>query len=486
MSPQLPGATRPVVPFVGIAVLAFVATGLESAGTNWGLVADTGLGAVVLSVIASLVPWSSVPASAVLVLPIAADVGIALLRHAQGGSASGYSPLAILPVAWVGLTRGRRAVALLSVCTTLMFALPLVIFGAPLYPATGWRNVVLWTAVAIVMGVGANLVVAAQRRQAGLLRRRAVEFDRLVEAQTSIATADLAVATVMTTAAEEALALTGAEGACIELLDGDEVFCAAAAGVAVDYIGLRLKANASITGECFRTQQVLICSDSESDTRVGREACRLVGARSLIVVPLLNGDDMKGVLIIWSATARDFKGYESQLLSLLGTMIGAALVRAELIAQLTDEAVTDQLTGLPNRRDWYQQLDRALARARRTRQPLSILMLDLDSFKEVNDSQGHAAGDRLLQAAGAGWTSELRATDLLGRVGGDEFAVILELTDSGAAHEVIGRLDQSLASPHRASTGLAVWDGIEDAAALVARADADMYEHKRAHALVAG
>ena len=114
MSPQLPGATRPVVPFVGIAVLAFVATGLESAGTNWGLVADTGLGAVVLSVIASLVPWSSVPASAVLVLPIAADVGIALLRHAQGGSASGYSPLAILPVAWVGLTRGRRAVALLS------------------------------------------------------------------------------------------------------------------------------------------------------------------------------------------------------------------------------------------------------------------------------------------------------------------------------------------------------------------------------------
>ena len=151
-----------------------------------------------LSVIASLVPWSSVPASAVLVLPIAADVGIALLRHAQGGSASGYSPLAILPVAWVGLTRGRRAVALMSLCTTLMFALPLVIFGAPLYPATGWRSVVLWTAVAIVMGVGANLVVAAQRRQAGLLRRRAVEFDRLVEAQTSIATADLALATVMT------------------------------------------------------------------------------------------------------------------------------------------------------------------------------------------------------------------------------------------------------------------------------------------------
>lgn len=113
-------------------------------------------------------------------------------------------------------------------------------------------------------------------------------------------------------------------------------------------------------------------------------------------------------------------------------------------------------------------------------------MLDLDSFKDVKDSPGHAAGDRLLQTAGAGWTSELRATDLLGRVGGDEFAVILELTDSEAAHEVIGRLDQSLGSPHRASTGLAVWDGSEDAATLVARADADMYEHKRAPALVAG
>ena len=62
----------------------------------------------------------------------------------------------------------------------------------------------------------------------------------------------------------------------------------------------------------------------------------------------------------------------------------------------------------------------------------------------------------------------------------------VELTDSEAAHEVVGRLDQSLASPQRASTGLAVWDGSEDAATLVARADADMYAHKRAHALVAG
>ena len=78
------------------------------------------------------------------------------------------------------------------------------------------------------------------------------------------------------------------------------------------------------------------------------------------------------------------------------------------------------------------------------------------------------------------WASALRATDLLGRIGGDEFAVILEMTDATAAHEVIARLNRAIADHHTASTGLAVWNGIEDATTLIARADTDMYKHKRA------
>jgi diguanylate cyclase (GGDEF)-like protein len=302
----------------------------------------------------------------------------------------------------------------------------------------------------------------------------------LVEAQTTIANADHDLVGVMTMSAEASLALTGAEAACIELLEEDEVVCAAAAGAGVPHVGLRLKADASITGECFRTRQVLVCTDAEEDSRVAREACRLVGARSLIVVPLIHADDVKGVLIVWSSTARDFRGYEAQLLTLLANMIGAALVRAELIAKLTDQAATDELTGLPNRRAWYRQLDQALARARRTGGPLTVLALDLDGFKQVNDRDGHIAGDRLLKAVTSQWLTELRTTDLLGRIGGDEFAVILEGTDAASALDVVSRLDGAAAGHHPSSVGIAAWDGSEDAAALVARADADMYVYKRA------
>ncbi|MEP6640650.1 MAG: sensor domain-containing diguanylate cyclase [Gaiellales bacterium] len=476
---------RPVVPFLGIAALALAATGLETSATNWELVVAAAVGVAVLAAVAAVLPWSSLPPATVLVLPITIDLVIAMLRQAQGGSTSGYGPLVILPVVWVGLTQGRRAVAAMSCCTTLVFALPLVLIGAPLYPETGWRSVVLWAVVSAVIGIGVNRAVAFQRDLTNASGHRALGLTRLVETQTAIANADVGLTDLMTTAAEGALALTGADGACIEILDGEEIVCIAAAGAAVEFLGLRLKADESITGECFRAREIMTCSDSETDSHAHREACRLVGARSLILAPLLDGNDMLGVLLIWSASPGDFLSYEPQLLELLANIVGGALVRAELIEKLTGQAVTDELTGLANRRAWYHQLDQALARGRRTGQPLSILILDLDGFKQVNDEQGHSAGDVLLKAVGDRWSTELRATDLLGRIGGDEFGVILELTDGTAALEVIGRLERAITGWHRASTGLAVWDGAEDATALIARADADMYAHKRARAAIA-
>jgi diguanylate cyclase (GGDEF)-like protein len=480
LSFKLARLERPVVPFLGIAVLAFAAIALQPAGANWLLVAAAiGLVAV-LAFVAAALPWASLPAPALLALPIAVDVVIALLRQAQGGSTSGYSPLAILPVVWVGLTQGRRAVAVISACTSLLLGLPIALVGAPLYPSTGWRSVVLWGVVSMVIGMGVNRAVASQRRQAEVTRDRARGLSRLVETQMAIVTGDLDPDELMTAAAELALMLTGADGACIELLEGDEIVCSATAGVAGRFLGLRLKADESITGECFRTRQTLTCQDSEEDPRVHREACRLVGARSLLLVPLLDGGAMRGVLLVWSTREHDFGGYETQLLELLANMVGGALTRAELIEKLTDQAVTDDLTGLANRRAWYHQLDRALARGRRTGQPITVLILDLDNFKLVNDQQGHNAGDLVLKAVSSHWAAQLRATDLLGRLGGDEFGVILELTDGTAALEVIARLDQAVAGWHRASIGLAVWNGTEDAATIVARADADMYRHKRA------
>jgi diguanylate cyclase (GGDEF)-like protein len=417
-----------------------------------------------------------------LVLPIAADLVIVMLRQAQGGSTSGYAPLAILPVAWVGLTQSRRAVAAMTVCTTLMFGLPIAIIGDPLYPATGWRSVVLWTVVTLVVGIGANRVVAKQQAQAALSQARAAALDRLVRTQTAMATHEVDLEGLTKAAADGALALTGADAARVELLDGDEVVCVGAAGAAAGVVGLRLKADAAVGRECLRTGEVIACGDSELDPRIDSLACRALGARSLIAVPVVLDDEVKGLLWVYAATGETFHGDETQLLALLANMLGAALARAELLEKLISQAVTDELTGLPNRRSLYQELDHALARASRTDQPLSVLVLDLDNLKQVNDEGGHVAGDRLLKSVASIWAGELRETDVIGRIGGDEFAVILELSDADTALEVVARLDQSLQGPHRASTGIAVWDGDEDGTTLVARADANMYAHKKARA----
>jgi len=105
-------------------------------------------------------------------------------------------------------------------------------------------------------------------------------------------------------------------------------------------------------------------------------------------------------------------------------------------------------------------------------------MLDLDGFKNINDELGHAAGDEVLRSLGSAWHLMLRETDLLGRLGGDEFAVILEATDETAADEVVHRLEHASIGICEASAGIARWDGIESAEALMSRADANMYRNK--------
>jgi diguanylate cyclase (GGDEF)-like protein len=465
--------------FVGVGGLALAATALRPEGTDWDLVLIAAVMVVGTAGIAYVSASSSIAIVVLPCLPFVVDGVLAVLRQAQGGSTSGYSPLAILPVVWIGLTQRRRYLLAITACTALLFAVPILVIGAPLYPNTGWRSVVLWTVVAFVVGDVVHRVVDAQRRSALVADARAARLDELIGTQSAISTSDLDVDGVMRLVAHEALAIAEADGACVELAEGADVFCAAAAGTALPFLGLRLKASETITGECFRTGQVLICTDSETDSRVAREACRTVGARSMIVVPLSHGGDVKGVLIAWSSAAHDFRGYESQLLALLANISGAALVRAELIAELTARAATDSLTGLPNRAAWHDRLEHAMARSRRSGQPLSLILLDLDGFKKVNDDHGHAAGDQVLRDVSAGWLTALRETDLLGRLGGDEFGIILEDADRASAMTVIARLDDAITLPHRASTGLAVWDRNEDCAALLARADAQMYQHKR-------
>jgi len=146
--------------------------------------------------------------------------------------------------------------------------------------------------------------------------------------------------------------------------------------------------------------------------------------------------------------------------------------------QVRELSRRDELTGLPNRRAWTDELPRVLEQARQSGRPVSVCMVDLDHFKAFNDTRGHQAGDRLLKEAAAAWLNRLRQSDILARYGGEEFIVLLPGTDLAGACALMERLRPVTPGGQTFSSGVAAWDRAETSEDLIARADAALYEAK--------
>ena len=161
---------------------------------------------------------------------------------------------------------------------------------------------------------------------------------------------------------------------------------------------------------------------------------------------------------------------------LIGHEAALLLSRADQLAQLAGFATTDALTGLPNRRAWDARIERAIL----ADEPIAVAMFDLDNFKLFNDAHGHLAGDAMLRATAAAWSEHVRDGDLLARLGGEEFGLVLAECDEHNALEVIGRLRAAVTHGQTCSAGLALRGDGEPVQTLIGRADAALYAAKRA------
>jgi signal transduction histidine kinase len=179
-----------------------------------------------------------------------------------------------------------------------------------------------------------ELEVRVQRRTAELsqaneaLREDAARFSAIIATQHDIATAGHNFVQVMTLIAERTQELTRAKGAAIELIERDELVYRVGTGMASRHVGLRLAIASSLSGECMRRNETLLCDDTESDPRVNREACRKIGLRSMVVVPLYHNGGAVGVLKVLSTRPRAFSERDARALQLMAGLIGAAMSNA--------------------------------------------------------------------------------------------------------------------------------------------------------------
>jgi diguanylate cyclase (GGDEF)-like protein len=218
----------------------------------------------------------------------------------------------------------------------------------------------------------------------------------------------------------------------------------------------------------------------EADLPEDSAAVRL-GAVSALYEPLLIDRQTVGYFAIGYRTRHRRVG--ERTLSLLGMLASEAALtidREDLLAQLDFMARRDELTGLVNRRVLRETLDEELARAAERETALSLAILDLDSFKKVNDARGHQDGDRLLRAAAAAWDAALDVQGTIGRYGGDEFMVIFPGLDPSEGAAATERLRRVVPGGATCSAGIATWDGTQAASQLIAAADAFLYAAKAA------
>jgi diguanylate cyclase (GGDEF)-like protein/putative nucleotidyltransferase with HDIG domain len=213
--------------------------------------------------------------------------------------------------------------------------------------------------------------------------------------------------------------------------------------------------------------------------------------RSALAVPLAGVSEVVGTLALYRADQDAFTQDHLRILLVVSSKLGFTIENALKYRQAEDSATTDYLTNLPNARSLFLHLDREIARCRRTATPITVMVCDLDGFKQVNDRFGHLQGNHVLQMFAVALRECCREYDYAARMGGDEFVIVASGLDADTAKEMVQRLQHAVREAGRkvcgadmlsVSVGCAFYpEDATDAEQLLAEADRSMYSVKRRH-----
>ena len=464
-----------LAPFVAAAVLGFIliAASIESA-TAYVIAFALAVGVLLMTF---GLPWNRLPTSFQVAPALVFLLAAAFLREAGGGNTAGVGILALLPVFWIALhgTRGQLAVVLAGVAA--FFLAPIMIVGGTAYPTSGYRGAIMFVAIGSIVGLTVQRLVEQVRKNADELERQGRDLEHVAAVSRRVATSPDPRTEVCVAACE----LSRARFAVLlEPQGGDRLVSTAMSGLESAPFGAAPADRRSAPTIAMTSRRPVFIREADGHPALNPALWREHGSpASMLFEPVLRTGSPVGVLIVgWDETVEDRR--RAAIVSLLATEAAIAIERADLVERLSDLALTDSLTGVPNRRALDESLATALRAAALAHDSLCVAMLDLDHFKAYNDANGHQSGDRLLKEAVAAWRRVLRPGDVLARYGGEEFAVVLPGCSRDAAIHVLERLRGATPGHETCSAGVAAWDGFESADDLLGRADAALYEAKSA------
>jgi diguanylate cyclase (GGDEF)-like protein len=291
--------------------------------------------------------------------------------------------------------------------------------------------------------------------------------------------------------------------AILEVSGDHLLFKASSVEFPKELIGLQIPIGKGITGRCALEKKVVNVGDVRLDPNYIRSG--ILDIRSEIACPVSFAGELLGVLTVESRSENAFNEDDIRLLSILSLQVAVGMHNARMYAEIEKMAVTDPLTGLYNYRYFYQRLGAELARSQRYHHPLSIIMIDLDDFKKINDHCGHLCGDRVLREAALAIRKNIRRydepvilkgaeIDIISRYGGEEFIVIQPDTPMEGALICAERLRKMLEiqigprsglpcnenSPSRVtgSFGVAAYCAGDTMESIIKRVDTAMYQAK--------